>query len=74
MKANITNLKKVLRICAKAHNCKFDDWSSDGQLGVWSTTPGTVCDVQQILEGFFGDDSAMEVTYSLNCITIWLDE
>lgn len=74
MKANITNLKKALRVCAKAHNAKFDDWSSEGQLGVWSTTPGTICDVRMILQAFFGDDSAIEVDWNINCITIWLDE
>ena len=74
MKANITNLKKVLRLCAKAHNCEFNDWSPEGQLGVWSTTPGTICDVRMILESFFGDDCAMEVSGDIGCITIWLDE
>ena len=34
MKANITNLRKALKACAKAHNAKFDNWSSEGQLGV----------------------------------------
>ena len=74
MKANITNLKKVLRICAKAHNCQFEDWSGEGQLGVWSTTPGTICDVRMILSAFFGTDEAAEVSEDIGCITIWLDE
>ena len=74
MKANITNLKKALKACAKAHNAKFNDWSSEGQLGIWSTTPGTICDVQMILQAFFGSDNSMEVSSTVNCITVWLDD
>ena len=74
MKANLTNLRKALKACAKAHNAKFDNWSSEGQLGVWSTTPATICDVQMICEAFFGktEPSAAEVSNNVNCITIWL--
>lgn len=72
MKANITNLKKVLRICAGAHKCKFEDWSSEGQLGVNSETPGTICDVQMILDAFFGNHDAAEVSYGY--VVVWLDE
>ena len=71
MKANITNLCKALKACAKAHKTKFDDWSSEG---VWSTTPGTICDVRMILSAFFGTDEAAEVSEDIGCITIWLDD
>lgn len=74
MKANLTNLKKALKACAQAHKAEFDDWSSEGQLGVWSTTPGTICDVRMILTAFFGSDEAAEVSEDIGCITIWLDE
>lgn len=74
MKANLTNLRKALRACAKAHKAKFDNWSSEGQLGVWSTTPGTICDVRMILTAFYGTDEAVEVSEDVGCITIWLDE
>ena len=74
MKANLTNLRKALKACAKAHNAKFDNWSSEGQLGVWSTTPGTICDVRMILSAFFGTDEAAEVSEDIGCITIWLDD
>jgi len=72
MKANLTNLRKALKACAKAHNARFDNWASEGQLGVWSTTPATICDVQMICEAFFGNTDAVEVSGSINCITIWL--
>lgn len=72
MKANITNLRKALKSCAKAHNAKFSDWACEGQLGVWSTTPGTICDVRMICEAFFGHSDAVEVCHDVNCITIWL--
>lgn len=74
MKANITNLKKALKACAKAHNCEFSDWSDEGQLGVWSVTPGTICDVRMILTAFFGDDYAADADENIGCITIWLDD
>ena len=72
MKANLTNLKKALETSAKAHGAEFDDWSDEGQLGIWSTTPGTICDVQMICEAFFGHHDGVEVQTDLNCITIWL--
>ena len=72
MKANITNLRKALKACAKAHNAKFDNWSSEGQLGVWSTTPATICDVQMICDAFFGHHLGVEVQPDLDCITSWL--
>ena len=74
MKANITNLKKALEACANAHNAEYSDWSDEGQLGVWSVTPGTICDVRMILTAFFGDDYAADVDENIGCITIWLDE
>ena len=73
MKANITNLKKVLRLCAKAHKCEFNDWSGEGQLGVGSETPATICDVHMILDAFFGNHDAAECS-GWGCITVWLDE
>lgn len=73
MKATIKNLKKALKACADAHNCKYCDWSKEGQLGVWSTTPATICDVKMILSAFFGSDDAADVDESIGCITIWLD-
>jgi hypothetical protein len=72
MKANLTNLRKALKVCAKAHNCDFNDWSDEGQLGVWSTTPATICDVRMICEAFFGSSEPAEVSDSVNCITVWL--
>ncbi len=72
MKANITNLKKVLRICAKAHNCEFKDWSIEGQLGVHSETPATICDVHMILDAFFGSHDMAEASWGY--VTVWLDE
>lgn len=72
MEANISNLCKALKACAKAHNAEFDDWSDEGQLGVWSTTPGTICDVAMICEAFYGHNEGVEVNESDNCITIWL--
>ena len=72
MKANITNLKKALKACAKAHKCNFYDWSEEGQLGVKSLTPATICDVHMILDAFYGNHDAAECGYE--CITIWMDE
>ena len=72
MKANIQNLKKVLGICAKAHNCDFDDYSDEGQLLVGSETPATICDVHMILDAFFGHHNAAENS-GWGSITIWLD-
>lgn len=72
MKANITNLKKVLRICAKAHKCEFSDYSDEGQLLVGSETPGAICDVHMILDSFFGHHNAAENS-GWGSITVWLD-
>lgn len=75
MKANLTNLIKALKACAKAHKAEFNQWLDDGQLGIWSTTPGTVCDVEMICEAFFGkveDSNPVEVKYGINCTTVWL--
>ena len=72
MKANLTNLRKALKICAKAHNAEFCDWSSEGQLGVHSDTPGTICDVQMIMDAFYGRHDMTEVSYGY--VTIWLEE
>ena len=72
MKANITNLKKVLKICAKAHNTTFHDWSIDGQFGLHSETPGTICDVQMICEAFFGKTEPSAVEPGYGYVTVWL--
>ena len=71
MKANLTNLKKVLRICAKAHKCEFNDWSNEGQLGLHSETPATICDVQFILDAFYGRHDMVENSYGF--VTVWLE-
>lgn len=72
MKANITNLKKVLRICAKAHNATFHDWSGEGQVSVESETPGTICDVELVLDAFYGRHDMIEVGYGHTMV--WLEE
>jgi len=71
MKANITNLKKVLKLCAKAHNAEFKDWSIDGQLGIHSETMATVCDVRMICESFGLSALAVEPGYGY--VTVWID-
>jgi hypothetical protein len=73
MIANIANLKKVLQKCAKAHNCDFEDCSDEGQLLVCSETPATICDVQMILDGFYGNHRAAENS-GWGSVTVWLDE
>lgn len=72
MKANIKTLKRVLKKVAKAHNCEFKDWSDEGQLGIHSETPATICDVSLVLDGFFGNHQASEFGYGW--ITVWLDK
>lgn len=74
MKANIENLKKVLKLCAEAHNnCEFADWEEEGQLGIKSESVPLVADVKMILDAFFGagtHDISVEWGYT----TIWLGE
>ena len=72
MKATIENLEKVLRKCAEAHNCDFEDYSHEGQLLVCSETPATICDVQMILDAFYGNHKAMEHN-GWGSVTVWLD-
>lgn len=72
MKANLTNLRKALKVCAKAHNAKFGNWSTDGQLGVGSVTPGTICDVQMICEAFYGTNEMVEVGWGYT--NVWIYE
>ena len=72
MKANIKTLKRVLKKVAEAHHCEFKDWSDEGQLGIHSETPATICDVHLVLDGFFGNHHASEVGYGY--INVWLDE
>ena len=71
MKANVTNLKKVLRICAKAHKCGFEDWSGENQLGVHSESVPVVSDVHMILDAFYGGHEAAETNYGY--VTVWID-
>lgn len=71
MKANIENLKKALKACAKAHNCDFDDYSDEGQLLVGSETPATICDVHLILDAFYGNHKAAE-NNGWGSVTVWL--
>lgn len=72
MKANITNLKRVLKLCAKAHNATFHDWSCEGQLGIHSETMATIYDVRMICQSF--GLGAMMVEPSNGYVTVWLDE
>ena len=72
MKANVTNLKKVLRICAKAHKTTFHDWSYEAQLGIHSDTPGTISDVQMILESFYGRSDMIEVEWGY--VIVWMED
>lgn len=72
MKANLTNLRKALKACAKAHNTTFHDWAGEGQLALHSTTPGTVCDVRMIAEAFFGRADMVESSWGYT--TVWLEE
>lgn len=44
----------------------------EGQLGVHSDTPGTICDVQMIMDAFYGRHDMTEVSYGY--VTIWLEE
>lgn len=74
MKANLTNLRKVLKACAKAHNTTFHDWAGECQLGLQSATPGTVCDVRMIAEAFFGRTDIIEVDTSWGWTIVWLEE
>ena len=71
MKANIKNLKQFLSICAKAHNAKFHDWSNAGSLSIQSETPATICDVQMILDAFYGKHYMVETGWGHTII--WLD-
>jgi len=73
MKANIATLKRVLKKCAKAHNCDFEDYSDEGQLLVCSETPATICDVHLILDGFYGNHKAAEHN-GWGSVAVWLDE
>jgi len=72
MRANLTNLRKALKACAKAHGAKFFDWSREGQLGINSDTPATVCDVQTIMDAFYGRHNMTEVSWGY--VTIWLEQ
>ena len=72
MKANLTNLKKVLRLCAKAHNAKFYDLGNEGHLSINSDTPATLCDVQIILDAFYGRHDFAETDYGFTIV--WLEE
>lgn len=72
MKANLTNLRKALKACAKAHNARFCDWSGEGQLGVHSVTPAAVCDVQMIMDAFYGRHDMVEISWGY--VVIWLEE
>lgn len=79
MKANITNLRKALKVSASAHNCKFHDWSKEGHFSLESDTPATICDVQLICEAFFGEgnadvESTMGYTIAWICYSEFLPE
>ena len=72
MKANLTNLRKALKACAKAHKTSFENWASEGQLGIGATTIPVVADVQMICEAFFGKTNMVETGYGYT--TVWINE
>ena len=73
MKANITNLKKALKACAKAHKTPFINWSFDGQLALGSDSIPVYSDVSMICEAFFGA-GATRVTPAYGYTTVWLKD
>lgn len=72
MKANLTNLRKVLKACAKAHNTTFADWSKEGHLILKSDTIPTLSDVRMIAEAFFGRTDMVETDWGWTIV--WLEE
>lgn len=72
MKANLTNLRKALRMSARAHNVEFCDWADECQLGIHSEAVPVLADVQMILDSFFGRHDMIETGWGY--ITIWLEE
>lgn len=72
MKANLTNLKKAMKICAKAHDSKFNDWSGEAHVSIESDTVPVVSDVRTILDAFYGEhDLFLEVKWGYTIV--WFD-
>ena len=72
MKANLTNLRKALKACAKAHKVQFCNWVKDGQLGLKSESVPVVSDVRMISEAFFGTTIPSAVEPAHGYTTVWL--
>ncbi len=70
MKANKTNLKKALKVCAKAHKIHFLDWGNEGQYGLQSQTVPVIADVQTICKAFYGHSEMVESAYGYTIV--WL--
>lgn len=72
MKANLTNLRKALKACAKAHNVEYHWWRDDQQITLQSESVPVVSDVRQIVEAFYGSASGIvEVNYGYTIV--WED-
>ena len=72
MKATISNLKKALKACAKAHNVEFKNWAADGQVGIGSETVPVVSDVRMILEAFYGVVYGLMYEVGWGFVTVYL--
>ena len=72
IKANEANLLKALKECAKAHNADFEDWRDEGQIGIGSTTPATIADVNSIVGAFAKNNTSECVECGYGYVTIWV--
>lgn len=67
-----TRIKKALKLCAKAHNCDYQDFGDE--IALSSTSIPTLNDAQMIAQAFFGTSNVVSIEYSLGFIVIALYE
>lgn len=62
IKPCVSNLIKALKVCAKAHNAEFCDWTDEGQIGIKKECLPVFADVKSILQAFYKPQYALPDT------------
>ncbi len=66
-------LIKALKLCAMAHGYEGKVSRIDSQFYILACTIPMAADIQSIVIGFTGDDSAVEADFSHGWITVYLN-
>ena len=68
----MNKLIKALKLCAMAHG--FEGKVSNRQFSIRACNIPTAFDIQSIVTGFTGSDSAVDADFAQGWITVFLDQ